>query len=284
MSEKIIWITSYPKSGNTFVRSILSSLLYSKNGNFNFDLLDLIELFEQFRNFEFIKEINTKDYNNLQKVEIISKYWIDAQKNIINNKTINPIYNIFKTHNANLYVNSNIFTTPEFTAGLVYIIRDPREVVISYSKHMKKSIDQTIDIITNEKTSLRPTNNAPTSIISSWDLHYKSWQNLKTPKLLLKYEDLIENTLDSINKLILFMSNILKINKENLESKKINTFDTTNIDIFRKHEQKFGFKESSKNTNFFGTAKKKYVAKNSYTKTKKKNRRKIYHFNERNRI
>ena len=35
----IVWLASYPKSGNTFVRSLLSSYIFSKDGNFNFDLL-----------------------------------------------------------------------------------------------------------------------------------------------------------------------------------------------------------------------------------------------------
>ena len=41
----IIWIASYPKSGNTWVRSLLSSYLFSTNGDFNFNLLDNIEQF-----------------------------------------------------------------------------------------------------------------------------------------------------------------------------------------------------------------------------------------------
>ena len=121
---------------------------------------------------------------------------------------------------------------------------------------MGKNIDQTIDIVFNEKTAIKPKNNAPTSIISSWDLHYKSWKNTKAPKLILRYEDLIENTIDSIESIILFICNILQINKEDLYNKKLNAFKTTDIEIFRRYELKFGFNESSKNTNFFGTAKK----------------------------
>ena len=256
MSKKIIWIASYPKSGNTYVRSILSSLLYSKNGNFNFNLLDIIELFEQIKNFNFIKNIDKRDYKNLHRVEILSKYWLEAQNKIINQKKPSPIYNIFKTHNSNLYVNSKTFTSDEFTSGVIYIIRDPREIAISYAKHMGKSIDQTIKIMFDEKTSLKPSTNAVTSLISTWDLHYKSWRNLKVPKLILKYEDLLDNNEDCINKLIIFLSNLLQIKKEDLNNKKIKTIETTHIDVFREHESKFGFNESSKNTNFFGTAEK----------------------------
>ena len=38
----IVWIASYPKSGNIWVRTILYSLLYSRNGNFKLDELEKI--------------------------------------------------------------------------------------------------------------------------------------------------------------------------------------------------------------------------------------------------
>ena len=43
----IIWLASYPKSGNTWVRSIISSLLYSSDGDFNFDLIKKIKQFPE---------------------------------------------------------------------------------------------------------------------------------------------------------------------------------------------------------------------------------------------
>ena len=48
----IIWVASYPKSGNTLVRSILSSLIYSEDGNFNFNLLKKIDQYPQNHHFE----------------------------------------------------------------------------------------------------------------------------------------------------------------------------------------------------------------------------------------
>ena len=46
----IIWIASYPKSGNTYIRSFLSAYYFSKDGEFEFDLLKNIK---QFQNTEF---------------------------------------------------------------------------------------------------------------------------------------------------------------------------------------------------------------------------------------
>ena len=71
----IIWIASYPKSGNTWVRSLLSAYLYSKDGIFNFDLLNKIQQFPSKQYFKFF----LKDFNDIKKV---SNYWIAAQDRI----------------------------------------------------------------------------------------------------------------------------------------------------------------------------------------------------------
>ncbi len=50
-SDKIIWLSSYPKSGNTWVRAFLSDYLFSKNKDFEFSLLHNIEKFPKKRLF-----------------------------------------------------------------------------------------------------------------------------------------------------------------------------------------------------------------------------------------
>ena len=72
----IIWLASYPKSGNTFVRAFLSSYYYSKDGNFDFSLLEHIK---QFPNEEFF----SKKFNNVKEA---SEEWVRAQKKVIENK------------------------------------------------------------------------------------------------------------------------------------------------------------------------------------------------------
>ena len=85
----IIWIASYPKSGNTWVRSLLSSYLFSNEGIFNFDLLYKIPQFPSKKFLEYF----TKDFTDIKKV---SDHWIAAQ-NRINLLTpdveINNLYN-----------------------------------------------------------------------------------------------------------------------------------------------------------------------------------------------
>ena len=84
--KNIFWVASYPKSGNTWMRSILSSVMYSKDGIFNFELLKNIDQYENAKNFKFIKNLNIDEYKKLNKMEVVSKYWEESQKIISDKK------------------------------------------------------------------------------------------------------------------------------------------------------------------------------------------------------
>jgi hypothetical protein len=77
----IIWLASYPKSGNTWVRSMVAALLYSGDGKFNFELIKNIKQFPDksfFENF-------TNDFGNFNEIQ---KYWLRSQELInLDNKT-----------------------------------------------------------------------------------------------------------------------------------------------------------------------------------------------------
>ena len=95
----IIWIASYPKSGNTWLRSLLASYYYSKNGEFDFKLLERIKQFPKVEDF-----INDPDaYPTLEST---SKNWISKQMEINNDQKLK----FFKTHNAICNINGNSFT------------------------------------------------------------------------------------------------------------------------------------------------------------------------------
>ena len=147
MNKKIFWIASYPKSGNTWVRAIISSLFFSNDGNFNFNLLKNIAAFDLKSKYSFVKDLHINDYNNLGKIEILSKYRLLAQKNA----EVGGDFAFFKTHNARIKLKKNYYTNELTTCGFIYISRDPRDVVLSYSKHMNTDLDFTIDFLVNDQ-------------------------------------------------------------------------------------------------------------------------------------
>ena len=74
MNKHIFWLASYPKSGNTLLRAILSALFFTEDGIFNLKLLETIRQFESTYNILKIKDIIGKDLYKLNDISIFYKY------------------------------------------------------------------------------------------------------------------------------------------------------------------------------------------------------------------
>ena len=234
----IIWIASYPKSGNTWVRSLLSAYLYSNDGIFNFDLLKKINQFpskQYFKNF-------LKDFKDIKKV---SNYWIAAQDriNLFNDR---PIF--LKTHSALCTLENNSFTNKNNTKAAIYVVRDPRNLITSISHHYSLGTEEAFNFIVNKqkiisKSEWGSEDFGIATILGSWSQHYKSWKNLKfAPILIVKYEDLIADTKNSFITIINFLKEFMNIK---IDEKKIsNTIDNCSFDKLAELEKKQDFMEA----------------------------------------
>ena len=246
-NNKIFWIASYPKSGNTWIRSFLSSYLYTADGIFNnFDILDKIIRFESKRFFSNIAD--SKDI--LATPGNISKYWIKAQNKIVSNSNE---YVFIKTHNFCGEINNNPFTSSKITKGFIYVVRDPRAVAVSFSKHTNESLDQVIDSMLSDKPRYAMNTGGYPSFYYNWKINYFSWKKFSNlvPSLIIKYEDLFNN--ESFFKITKLLDE-LKIFKSD-SVKTLNAITSTSFLKMSSLEKKFGFEESGKN-NFFYKGKK----------------------------
>ena len=232
----IIWIASYPKSGNTLLRSILCSLIASENGVLDMKHLSLIPNFSQKRFFENLtsERIDVKE---------VSKHWIGAQKRLLKNGK----FKLLKTHNANCSVYNNLFTNTELTAGAIYIVRDPRDVLCSASKHFDLSIEETKDILFNkyaQTIARKNIDNEITTFLGSWSDNYNSWISLKKNILLVKYEDLVLKKKETTLKIINFLNNFfpLIVSEDRLN----NCLESTSFRGMSSVEKQQGFQESVK--------------------------------------
>tara|TARA_B100001063_G_C16709782_1_gene527371 strand:+ start:232 stop:1119 length:888 start_codon:yes stop_codon:yes gene_type:complete len=266
MNKHIFWISSYPKSGNTLVRAILLGLFFSEDGKISLENLDHISQFETTRRLNFIKKINKNDFCKLNDLKILSKYWQKIQTN--QELQIKKGFGFLKTHSCLVSIKNNFFTSEDITKGYIYIIRDPRDVCISWAKFSNYSIDESIDFMCNSlsilkwqntsNTSLMPKNIFPLSLVSSWSEHVKSWTENKmdVAKLIIKYEDLITEKEKTIIQIKDFFSESLNINIGNFGIKLKNLLETTDFKNMQKMESVQGFKEAKSWTNFFREGKK----------------------------
>ena len=234
----IIWLASYPKSGNTFLRSLLSSYFFTNDGVFNFEVLNTIK---QFPHYSLFKKIGV-DLNN--EKEVLENY-IKAQE-LFNKK---ESLQFIKTHSSLL----KGFTNYKNTSGVIYIVRDPRNVAISASNHFNTTVEESVSRLLN-LTNLGGDINSKKSVnrvithLTTWSMHYNSWKILKKREryLLIKYEDLTTNTEQVLIKILNFIHNL--INKKYIldEHKIKNILKTTSFDYVQKLEKEKNFPEKAK--------------------------------------
>ena len=241
----IIWLASYPKSGNTWLRFFIVSLLLKENNEISLKHLEGIKQFPtnyHFRGFNLSKP----DLGNLNK---ICKYWTDAQKIINSDNKIR----FFKTHNALCKLNNNIFTNEENTLGTIHIVRDPRNVLSSVNNHFHhKSLEESKKFILDERKGIFNKSKIEQSniftlpqVIGSWKTHYNSWKLIRKNYLLVKYEDLIEKPKAEFKRIASYLEPLLKVRFTNENIAK--AIELSNFDRLKKIEEKEGFFESVMN-------------------------------------
>ena len=241
----IIWLASYYKSGNTLVRSMLSSYFFSKDGIYDFNQIKNIQQFpnvELFRNFGL-------DINN--EKEILQNY-IKIQEKINNKNSLQ----FFKTHSALFNINNNAFTDLNNSLGVIYIVRDPRNVVTSWAHHNSLSIEDSCNYMIFQKEG---SGNINKIFHGTWNYNFQSWKSFKYQEryLLIRYEDLISDKKEVFLKILKF---ILKFKKEKntIDMSKIdNILKTTTFENMKNLEAQKGFfeamsdKETGRNKPFF---------------------------------
>ena len=257
--KKCFWLSSYPKSGNTWLRLIIGGLFFTENGKIeNFEVLKKIPKIDIRSNFQFIKGVSLDDYNLIFSNKIFNEkmflvyfnYCIEAQKNINLN---GGNFGFFKTHNARVKINEKFYTDESTTLGFIYVSRDPRDIIISYSKYLGLSHDDTIDFMINGqlRNSKQIGGNFP-EILLNWQDHYKSWKNFQNvPSLFIKFENLKENPDEEIYKIINFLKKNYNIEISNRNRKIKNIIETTNFNKLKQIEVQGSFPENKENNSTF---------------------------------
>ena len=230
----IIWLASYPKSGNTWVRIFINYLLFFNKEENNINNIKI----EQFPNKKHFKTI-INDFSNIKEI-------LENSTNAQDLLNLDGKLKFFKTHSANWKSNKSSFTNASNTLGVIHIVRDPRNIVTSLKNHFSKDeYDELFNFMVNEKKFIGSREADKefevATLISSWSNHYKSWKKIEKNYLLIKYENLLKNN-DEFYKIVKFLE--VNTKKKFSEEQVKKAIDYCKFENLKKQEDDLGFKEA----------------------------------------
>ena len=241
----IIWLASYPKSGNTYLRALLASYFFSKDGEFSFDILRYIQKFPKLKHF---KSLNIDCESEIN----IFRNYIKAQEDINKNKK-NIIF--LKTHSSFCNIGQYVFSDLKNTLAGIYVVRDPRNVILSMSNYFSIKNEECVSRLVSQGHVVFDSkeNKNFKNYLGTWSFHLNSWKRLKNRLLIIKYEDLVLNPKKEIIKIFNFISTLTNSKNEINENKLDKCINNTKFEKLKYLENSDGFDENAGNlkNNFF---------------------------------
>ena len=241
--RKIIWVASYPKSGNTWVRVFLYQYYHDNQCS---DINKLNELIPPVSEKKLYLDANggeepdNADYARLRE---------PVFRNIISSWQDNkPL--LLKNHNARARHLKRETVPTELTSKAIYIVRNPLDVVDSLANHTGLSIDGAVQLMCEPGAII---GGAGTSggleILTTWSQHVMSWVYgaQQYPTLVIRYEDLLTQPDLSFRNIVSFLE--WPVFEDQLEL----SISNASFDRLKAFEHAHGFNENphSKSRQFF---------------------------------
>jgi hypothetical protein len=198
--RRIIWLASYPKSGNTWMRSLLAHYFMPPgqapdiNNLRRFTTADVRQ--------DFFDAANGGPFAG-QGLEDWLRVRPQALRLIAGSK---PGTHFVKTHCQAVKFMGQDLIPPEVTVGAVYVLRNPFDLAPSFARHQGADIDTAIDRLMNPETLM----GTPTGIFDAmgrWDAHIRAWTGAPgLPRHVVRYEDLLDKPARVMRGLLDFLS------------------------------------------------------------------------------
>jgi hypothetical protein len=236
----IVWLASYPKSGNTWVRAFLHNLILKTEESYDINKINLLSAGDSAK--EWYDEFLDKPSNECS-IDEIAAARPKAQAKIAS-LTEGLIF--VKTHNALVTHAGTPMITPEITAGAIYIIRNPLDIVVSLSHYLKVDIDSAIDIMNRSFETQSGNEKTIYQIWGSWSENVATWTKKLDPSLfVMRYEDLLADPMIPFAALMEFL--YLRPTRRQLER----AVENSSFERLQAQEREHGFVEMPSATGRF---------------------------------
>lgn len=238
---KLIWLASYPKSGNTWLRVFLHNLLRNPDQPFDINKLTNLSIVDSVGAlYQRVDPRSPLDMTFEEMAKLRPKV-----HHMVTGSFPDDIF--VKTHNALGLDHGVPMITPEVTAGMVYIVRNPMDVAISYAHHLNATIDDTIAVMGAAGFRTPKAADWISEKMGSWSEHVASWTAKPLPRLhVMRYEDMQEMPLEAFGGFARWLG--LNPPRERLEK----ALRHSSFEELKKQEERHGFREKSRSApNFF---------------------------------
>jgi hypothetical protein len=191
--KKIIWLASYPKSGNTWFRIFISNLFSSKTEPIDINELQDTTIASNRQLFDDIAGISSAD---LTKSEI-EKLRPDVYEKMA---AQSEVLLFMKIHDAFIFTSDGVPLVSETASKkIIYFVRNPLDVAVSFAHHLGVQVEKSVDIMCDDKYAFcnrtDRLHNQLEQRLFSWSNHIKSWTDQTIiPIKVIRYEDMLTNT------------------------------------------------------------------------------------------
>jgi hypothetical protein len=241
----IFWIASYPKSGNTWVRSFIANVI-SERRPVPLNKLGAFCASEATASWY-------KPYGDVETLDARpSKENMELRQMVQERAAVNaaPRDILLKTHNLHADYLGLPLVREDLTVGGVYMLRDPRDVAVSLAAHSGSSLDEAIALMKKPKAAIGP--NGPMrgrqmfEIVGDWSSHVSSWTSKWHPRItVFRYEDCLADPEGTLGKLPPFLG----ISKDIWRIKA--ALAASSFESLKQIEAEQGFNEKSAHTDSF---------------------------------
>jgi len=243
--NKILWLASYPKSGNTWFRAFLTALL--NGGKVEINRLDTDGIFSQRETFDRISELESRDLYREETESIIADVYryLALESNRLKIIKIHDYFGYDKI--------GNCLVPEDVSLCAIYFIRNPLDIAGSLANHFNCTIDEAVKILNNDQAYMVPQKNnfniqnQLPQLLSDWSSHVRSWTTgPHFPVHIVRYEDMVSNTFETF-------SRILKLIGWGYSEENITTaIEASSFENLKRQENMNGFAEKAiKSERFF---------------------------------
>lgn len=230
--SRIIWLASYPKSGNTWMRALLANYILDRENPVSINDLRGFTLSDT--RPRFYDGVLDRPLPELSESEI-RRLRPQAMQRLA---AARPHDHFVKTHSQLAELDGVPLIDPAVSAGAIYILRDPRDVVVSYAAHFGLDLDGAIGQMADGGNITMAEGFRMTTYLGRWDSHVASWTAQgRIPVCLVRYEDLLRQPEQTFRAVLKQLG--VPIDEERLQRAVRNSaFDT-----LRREESRDGFVE-----------------------------------------